>query len=107
MKTEIGIYWCKDCNCSKRGDLKNIELESPEDKDKDIKNCPYSTDNKKLKIKRLGTKTFSSVSKFSGSLKTPEEKKAMLKERSRSNFQKEGREVRDEMWRKSGLKRDK
>lgn len=105
MKTEIGIYWCKDCNCSKKGDLKNIELESPEDKD--IKNCPHSTDNKKLKIKRLGTKTFGSVSKFSGSLKTPEEKKAMLKERSRKNFQKEGREVRDEMWKKAGLKRNK
>jgi len=105
MKTEIGIYWCKDCNCTKRGDLKNIEIENKEDVD--VKNCPHSQDNKKLKLKRLGTKTFSSVSKFSGSLKTPEEKKAMLKERSKKNFEKEGREVRDDIWKKAGLKRTK
>jgi hypothetical protein len=99
MNTEIGIFWCRDCDCQFNGNKNYLNLEV-EEGSSEVLNCPYS---KNKPLKRMGTKCSTSIAKFSGKLLDKSQKKSLLKKRSKDDFKKEILERKKQMWKDSGI----
>lgn len=99
-------YYCTDCTCgAEPGKDKTFEMTLSEKEGKKKQVCPNFEGSKRSKavvyLKLLGQKMSTGLLRFSGKTMTLDQKQAALKKRSSVDYEKNVKDRKHEMWKKT------